>query len=144
MSSATERESPVGHRPSGPAQLGGGEWILVFRRTFKEFVRDDCVGLAHAIAYSSLLAFFPATILLIGLLGLVGAFDELKSFLAPVAPRGVIDVIDEAERSAQGRAGSLAALVIGTALAVWVASGAMHSIVKAVNRAYDRLETRPF
>jgi membrane protein len=36
------------------------------------------------------------------------------------------------------------ALVLGLAGAVWAASGAMGSVVKAVNRAYDRIETRPF
>jgi membrane protein len=34
--------------------------------------------------------------------------------------------------------------VIGFFAAVWIASGAMGSVVKSVNRAYDRLETRPF
>ncbi len=36
------------------------------------------------------------------------------------------------------------ALVLGLTLAVWAASGAMGSVVKAVNRTYDRMETRPF
>ena len=36
------------------------------------------------------------------------------------------------------------AVVVGAFGAVWAASGAMGSIVKAVNRAYDRTETRPF
>ena len=34
--------------------------------------------------------------------------------------------------------------MLGLALAVWAASGAMGSVVKAVNRTYDRIETRPF
>ena len=36
------------------------------------------------------------------------------------------------------------ALVVGTFLAVWAASGAMSALIKAVNVAYDRIETRPF
>ena len=42
---------------------------------------DDCMGLAQQIAFSSLLTFFPAMILLVGLLGLIGAYDDLKEFL---------------------------------------------------------------
>ena len=34
--------------------------------------------------------------------------------------------------------------MIGTVLAVWAASGATNAVVKAVNRAYGRQETRPF
>src|SRR5262249_206928 len=33
---------------------------------------------------------------------------------------------------------------LGTAGAIWAASGAMGTVVKAVNRAYERRETRPF
>src|SRR5205807_9026185 len=34
--------------------------------------------------------------------------------------------------------------VLGGAGAGWAASGAMGSVIKAVNRAYERTETRPF
>ena len=34
--------------------------------------------------------------------------------------------------------------VLGAAGAIWAASGAMTSIIKAVNKAYERTETRPF
>ena len=34
--------------------------------------------------------------------------------------------------------------MIGFFAAVWIASGAMNSVIKAVNRAYERPETRPF
>ena len=47
---------------------------------------DDCMGLAQQVAYSSLLAFFPAMVFLIGVLGLIGAYDALLSFLDPGGP----------------------------------------------------------
>jgi membrane protein len=144
LSTATEGSAEVGHVPSGPQRLGVGEWVAVFKRTFKEFMADDCMGLAQQVAYSSLLAFFPAVILLVGLLGLIDAFDDLKEFLGTVAPGAVIDAIELAQENSQGGAGSAIAFLLGTFGAVWAASGAMAAIVKAVNRAYDRLETRPF
>ena len=119
------------------------DWVAAAKRAFKEFAADDCMGLAQQIAYSSLLAFFPAVILLVGLFGLIGAFDALKEFLGVIAPGAVIDAIEIAEDSAAGRKGaSAAAFVIGAAGATWAASGAMASTIKAVNRAYDRVETR--
>lgn len=119
------------------------EWIAVFRRTFSEFLADDCMGLAREVAYSALLAFFPATAFLLGLLGVLHLYDEVQSLLATVAPHGVISFIEGLQRDQSGSA-KVFALVIGGAGAVWAASGAMGSVIKAVNRAYDQDETRPF
>jgi membrane protein len=113
------------------------------KRSFKEFLADDCMGLAQQIAYSSLLAFFPAMIFLVGLLDLVQAYDTLRDFLAPIAPGEVLETIDTLqEETSKGT--SVVAFVVGAAGATWAASGAMGSVVKAVNRAYNRVETRPF
>ena len=142
MSTATER-ADVGHVPAGPHRLSLGEWVDAFKRTFKQFMADDCMGLAQQVAYSSLLAFFPAVVMLVGLLGLIGAYDALQDFLNPVAPQAVTDLIQTLQEDSSG-GGSAAAVVLGAFGAVWAASGAMGSVVKAVNRAYDQMETRPF
>ena len=143
-STATDRPD-AGQIPSGPERLGLREWIDVSKRAFKEFMADDCMGLAQQIAFSSLLAFFPAMILLVGLLGLIGAYDDLKEFLGVVAPGAVIDAIDLAQASAAGQeAAASFAVVLGAFGAIWAASGAMNSVIKALNAAYDRIETRPF
>ena len=136
------RPVEVGHVPQ-PEKLRGGEWVAVFKRSFKEFMRDDCMGLAQQVAYSSLLAFFPAVVALVALLDLVGAYDDLQSFLNPVAPGAVTELIEQLQQDSGGGR-SVVALVVGVFGAVWAASGAMNAIVKSVNTAYDRLETRPF
>jgi membrane protein len=115
----------------------------VLKRSASAFMADDCMGLAQQVAYSALLAFFPAVAFLLGLLGVLHLYDQLQSFLASVAPHGVIHFIEGLQRDQKGGA-KVAALVVGGAGAVWAASGAMGSVIKAVNRAYDRLETRPF
>ena len=144
-SSAATSPADVGHVPAGPHRLSAGEWVNVFKRAFKEFLKDDCMGLSQQIAFRSLLAFFPAMILLVGLLGLIGAYDDLKEFLGVVAPGAVIDAIDLAQESAAGQSGAASlAVVFGAFGAVWAASGAMNSVIKALNAAYDRIETRPF
>jgi membrane protein len=140
---ATEQAADTGDVPSRPTRFSRGEWIAVFKRTFKQFLADDCMGLSQQVAYSSLLAFFPAVVALIGLLDLINAYDALQSFLNPVAPKAVTELIQTFQEDSGG-SGSAAALVIGVFGAVWAASGAMGSVVKAVNRAYDRIETRPF
>jgi membrane protein len=138
----------VGRRaPSGPERLSAREWLAALKRAGSQFIAHDCLGLAQEVAFSALLAFFPSVILLIGLLGLVGpdAYDSLKNLLGSVAPGAVLDVIDLAkESSAKHPAGSALAFALGLIGALWAASGATASVVKAVNRAYELEETRPF
>jgi membrane protein len=101
------------------------------------------MGLSAQVAFSSLLAFFPAMVFLVGLLDLFGAYDALKEFLAPVAPGDVLKTIDTLQQDTS-KGTSVVAFVVGAAGAIWAASGAMGAVIKAVNRAYDRVETRPF
>jgi membrane protein len=126
--------------------MRAGEWLDVLKRTGKAFLADDCLGLAQQIAFSSLLAFFPAVILVIGLLGLIpGAYDALVNLLDTVAPQAVLNAIDVARQSSVGAgAGSALAVAAGTAGALWAASSATGSVIKAVNRAHELAETRAF
>jgi membrane protein len=143
LSTATDREATVGRVPSSPEKLSLAEWLAAVKRSFTAFMKDDCMGLSQQVAYSSLLAFFPAMAFLVGALGLFHLFGDVKSLLDPIAPNGVIKFITSLQRDSQGGT-SAAAFLIGFFGAVWAASGAMTSVIKAVNRAYDRQETRPF
>jgi membrane protein len=143
LSTATEK----GRAPASPLGLSWREWLAAFKRTGKQFMADDCMGLGQQVAFSSLFAFLPTVILVIGLLGLFGdsAFDSLEQFVGSVAPHGVLDMIDLAKQdAAQNKGGSAIAFVAGLFLALWASTGAMGALIKAVNRAYDRIETRPF
>jgi membrane protein len=128
---------------AGPYRLSAAEWKDALKRTASQFMADDCMGLAQQVAYSALLAFFPAVAFLLGFLGLVHLYDRVQIFLATVAPHGVIHFIEGLQKDSKGSA-SVVAFVLGLLGAVWAASGAMGTVVKAVNRAYDRVETRPF
>jgi membrane protein len=143
-SAAAETRPEIGRRPPGPERLTAREWLEVFKRAGREFLADDCMGLAQQVAYSSMLAFFPAVAFLLGFLGLFNLFDDVQSFLGTVAPNGVIDFIDGLQKDNQTRGASAFVFVVGLIGALWAASGALGSIVKAVNRAYDLIETRPF
>ena len=143
MSTATDDRAHLGHVPSSPTKLSTGEWFATLKRTFSRFLRDDCMGLSQQIAYSSLLAFFPAVAFLIGALGLFHLFDNVKQLLDPIAPNGVLKFITSLQKDSRGGT-SVAAFAIGFFGAVWAASGAMTSVIKAVNKAFERPETRPF
>jgi membrane protein len=119
------------------------EWLTAFKRASSRFIADDCMGLAKQVAYSSILAFFPAVAFLLGLLGVLHLYDQLQSFLASVAPQGVLRFIGGLQHDQTGGT-KVAALLAGGLGAVWAAGGAMDAVIKAVNRAYERVETRPF
>jgi membrane protein len=82
-------------------------------------------------------------VFLVGLLDLVNAYDALRDFLAPIAPGAVLETVDTLQ-SDTSKSTSVIAFLVGAAGATWAASGAMGSVLKAVNRAYERVETRPF
>ena len=146
MSTATT-EAARRREPRDPTRPTWSEWLEVFKRAGKQFVKDDCTGLSQQVAFGALLAFLPTVILLIGLLGLLGSgvFDSLEHFVGSVAPHGVVSIIDGAKKdAAHNKSGSAIAFAVGAVAALWAASGAMGAVVKAVNRAYGRRETRPF
>jgi len=143
LSTATEREARVGRTPTSPEKLSVSEWLASLKRSFSEFMKDDCMGLSQQVAYSSLLAFFPAMAFIVGALGLFHLFDDVKRLLDPIAPNGVIKFITSLQKDSKGGT-SAAAFLIGFFGAVWAASGAMSSVIKAVNAAVERQETRPF
>ena len=126
-----------------PWRLSAREWLSVFKRAFSSFLADDAMGLSAQVAFSSLLAFFPAVVFLVGLLDLIGAYETLKEFLAPVAPGDVLKTIETLQQDTS-KSTSVVAFLVGAAGAIWAASGAMNAVIKAVNRAYEREETRPF
>ena len=130
MSTATDRQSSV------------GDWLEALKDSFRAFLRDDATGLSKQIAYSSLLAFFPAVAFVLGALGVFHLYDNVVNLLEPIVPSGVITFIDNLQQDSSGST-SAWAFVIGLVLAVWAASGAMNTIIKAVNRAYELQETRP-
>ncbi len=101
------------------------------------------MGLSQEVAYSSLLALFPALAGVIGFLGVFHLFDNVINVLQGTVPHGVITFVKTLQSDSKGGR-KAAALVLGLIGAVWAASGAMASIIKAVNRAYKRRETRPF
>jgi membrane protein len=143
LSTATERRARSGHAPKSPAKLGKSDWIAVFKRSFSEFLEDDCLGLSQQVAYSSLLAVFPAIAGLIGFLGVFHLYGPVLDALEGTVPHSVVKFVESIRADNHGSAKTLA-FVVGLMAALWAATGATSALIKAVNRAYDRQETRPF
>jgi membrane protein len=116
------------------------------RRTVREMVDDDVLGLAAQLSYYFFLALFPAILFLLALASffpLSNITDEVGRSLGPVLSPQVLALIQEQmHRLANNEDGGL--LTFGVAGALWSSSAALVSIVGALNRAYDITEARPW
>ena len=121
-------------------------WTELLKRTYKEMMDDDALGLAAQLAYYFFLALFPAILCVVALatfLPLQNFTDEMVAFAGRFAPAEMLNVIrDQMTRLASSRDGGV--FSIGLLGALWSSSAAMVAIIEAMNRAYDIEEARPW
>ena len=111
-------------------------WWPVLKRTVREFREDNLTDWAAALTYYAVLAIFPALIVLVSVLGLVGesATQPLIDNLGTVAPGPAKEIFTNALENLQGDQGAAGVLfVIGLRGALWSASG-------YVGRVHARLQ----
>ena len=112
---------------------------------FKELSNDDASHLAAGVAYYAVLSIFP---LMLGLLALFTPFlasgtvrTELNDFFATYLPAGT-DLLENNLRSTTQIRGVLS--LISVLLLFWSASAVFGAISRAINRAWDIRDHRPF
>jgi membrane protein len=118
----------------------------LIRRTFKESVEDDVLGLAAQLSYYFFLALFPAILLFLAIASffpLATLTDDIGRLFGPFVSPEVLQIVQrEMRRLSNDESGGL--LTIGVLGALWSSSAAIVSIVSALNRAYDIDEARPW
>lgn len=121
-------------------------WFELGRRTWREVIEDDVLGLAAQLSYYFFLALFPAILFLLALasfFSLSNITDDVGRSLGPFVSPQVLELIqDQMRRLANNDNSGL--LTFGVAGALWSSSAAIVSIVGALNRAYDIEEARPW
>ncbi|MDT4893857.1 MAG: rane protein [Pseudonocardiales bacterium] len=112
----------------------------------REFKHDDITDRAAALTYYGVLALFPAMLVLVSVLGLLGKSTTQKVLdnVGHVATGGVNSFLHSVVSQVQGRAGTAGiAGIIGLALALWSASGYVAAFMRAANATYDVDEGGP-
>ena len=136
-----------GRAPEGPTDLRARSWGGVLKRTVREFRDDNLTDWAAALTYYGILSIFPALLVFVSVLGLIGesATQPLLDNLADLAPGPAQEIFTSAIEnlnSNQGGAGVL--FVVGLAGALWSASGYVGAFMRASNSIYEVGEGRPF
>jgi membrane protein len=132
--------------PAGPTDLGGRSWRGVLGRTVREFQDDSLPDWAAALTYYGVLSIFPALLVVVSVLGLIGpsATQPLIDNLGSVAPGPAKDIVSSAIQNLQGSRGSAGLVfVVGLLVAIWSASGYIAAFMRASNAIYDIEEGRP-
>jgi membrane protein len=132
--------------PDTPTRLGLRSWGGVLKRTVSEFKEDNLTDWAAALTYYGILAIFPALLVLVSILGLLGesATQPLLDNLGTVAPGPAQDIFTSAIENLQGSTGAAGIFfIVGLVGALWSASGYVAAFMRASNSIYDIEEGRP-
>jgi membrane protein len=135
-----------GDPPDSPTGLGKRSWLGVLKRSAKEFKEDNLTDWAAALTYYGILAIFPALLVLVSVLGLIGesATQPLIDNLSEVAPGPAQEIFTSAIENLQGSSGAAGVFfIIGLLAALWSASGYVAAFMRASNAIYDIEEGRP-
>jgi membrane protein len=132
----------------GPRDLSRRDWAAVVKRSLKEAKDDQITDAGAALAYYGFLAIPSLLLVAVGVFTIAAGpntVTTMMSHLKGIVPQQTITLLDESLRRQQAKqSGGLALTIIGFVLALWSCTGAMTAIMRALNRAYDREETRGF
>ncbi|SBT39536.1 YihY/virulence factor BrkB family protein [Micromonospora narathiwatensis] len=137
--------------PRRVRQLSWSTWRGVLARSGRNFVRDNCADRAAALTYYGVLALFPATVVVVALVGLVSdgerTVDTVVGLAREIGAGSVVgnDGFVSAVRGVVEQQDSAKVLLsFGLLGALWSASGFIGAFTRASNAVYGVAEGRPF
>jgi membrane protein len=114
----------------------------VVKRTLVSFYDDQMTHHAAALTYYSLMSLFPATLLGLSLLGLLGqypsTYNAIIGYLRDVVPHSVLVPLDSSLRQAlQQKGTAVATFVISIALTLYGTTGVLEAARRALNVVFE-------
>ncbi|OMQ14428.1 ribonuclease BN [Modestobacter sp. VKM Ac-2676] len=142
-------EEMPGVRAETPLQIPARGWLQVVKRAWAENNADNMPIIAGGVAFFGFLAIFPTLIATVSIYGLVADADTVErqiSSLSEQLPDEAATLIGDQLRNIVGNSGGALtiSLILSILGALWSSSGGTNNMVKAVNIAYDEVETRNF
>ncbi len=129
--------------------IGGGVYVKKNSLSFNglkafifRFIEDDVLALASQLAYSLIFSFFPFLIFIISIIGYsdISSSDILGS-LSYILPKNILELVKTTiVRITDTR--DIKLLFSSLILTIWSSSGGFHSVIKGLNKAYNKKENR--
>ena len=121
----------------------------IAKRTLKSFYDDQMTHHAAALTYYSLMSLFPALLLALSLLGLIGqypeTYDAILGYLRDVVPPSLLEPLDSSLRGAlRAKGTALTTLVISTVIALYGTTGVFEAARRALNVVFEVSGGRSF
>ena len=133
---------------AGLSDLSFRDYVGVVYRGIRAAGPDNVTNFAAAIAYYTFLAIPSALLVGVGAFSLLAgpsAVNTIVDHLSTVMPKSAVDLLAEnLTRTVQAQSGGWIMIGVGLALAFWTLSGAMQTVMWALNAAYGCDETRGF
>jgi membrane protein len=130
------------------ADLSFRDYVGVVYRGIRSALRDNVTNLAAAVAYYGFLAIPSALLVAVGAFSVFAgahAVNTILDHLSTVMPQSAVNLLGQSlTRTTQAQSGGVVMIVVGIVLALWTLSGAMQTVMWALNAAYERDETRGF
>jgi membrane protein len=123
-------------------------WPLL-KRTARGFYDDQMTHHAAALTYYGLMSLFPAALLSLSLLGLLGqypqTYNSIVSYLRDVVPPETLTALDHSLRSAiRHKSSAATALVIAVITTLYGTTGVLEATRRALNVAFKVPSGRSF
>jgi membrane protein len=114
----------------------------VIKRTLVSFYDDQMTHHAAALTYYSLMSLFPATLLGLSLLGLLGqypsTYNAIIDYLRDVVPHsGLVPLNDSLREALQHKGTAVTAFVISVALTLYGTTGVLEAARRALNVVFE-------
>ena len=123
------------------------DWPKIALTSVKAALDDNVLNLSASLTYYALLSLFPALIVVVALLALIGQASTtrlLVDIVSQVAPASAVDAMrGPIENVIASRGTSQTLLSLGIVVAIVSASGYVGDFMWAANRVYD-VRGRPF
>jgi membrane protein len=121
----------------------------VIRRTLVSFYDDQMTHHAAALSYYSLMSLFPAALLGLSLLALLGeypgTYDAIIGYLREVAPSWVVTPLDRSlQRALQAKGTAATTVALSAVIAFYGTTGVLEAARRALNVVFEIESGRSF
>lgn len=142
------RGKRAARKPTPLHQLTRKQWKRVAKGVYERFGEVDLTDRAAALAYYGFLSLFPALIVAIALLALLGTYPEtylsIIDALRDAAPGTAVDTIDSALKNVLRGNSAESLLGIGLLFTFIAASGAIGAAIRSLEAINDTKQSSSF